>query len=249
MDNTKSTVTRRGLFRYGALTVLSAAAAPLFHLGSAHAQSEVCNPDAPTNPQDALAALVAGNNRWATGTQTHPGEDKTTLDCLANNPQTPFASILTCSDSRTPPELIFDQGPGNLFVARVAGNTANGFNDTLLFGTRNLGSTLAFVMGHSSCGAVIAAVNACINKQHVCKPNPELAFVDLIHPAVKQAQKIVKRQGGDPEDPTQVVPVATVQNVILAAATLRVKLARKTPGVLVSGGVYDLGTQLVTVVA
>jgi carbonic anhydrase len=245
MDPTKSNISRRGLFRFGALTVLSAAAAPLIHLATAEAQTTVCNPGAPTNPADALTALMAGNARWAAGDQTHPGEDSTRRTCLANNPQTPFASILSCSDSRTPPELIFDQGLGDLFVARVAGNTASGrLIDSLLYGTSNLGTQLLFVMGHSECGAVTTAVKACINHENRCIPNNTLPFVNLIFDAVKQAKHIVKQEGGDPTDPNQVIPVATQQNVLITMSRLRKQLNLSASQI--AGGVYDLATQVVT---
>ncbi|HTR62811.1 MAG TPA: carbonic anhydrase [Candidatus Binataceae bacterium] len=240
MEDTKTTISRRGLFRFGALTVLSAAAAPLIHLGHAEAQSStVCNPGAPSTPAEALAALMAGNARWSTGDQTHPNEDSDRRTCLANNSQTPFASILSCSDSRCAPELVFDQGLGDIFVARVAGNTASGrLIDTLLFGTAGLGSVLLFVMGHTSCGAVINAVKIYPNASN------QLPFLNLIFPAVKAARKIVKKQGGDPKDPTQVIPVATEQNVLITMSRLRKQLNLDPSAV--AGGIYDLSTQVVT---
>jgi carbonic anhydrase len=236
---------RRKFFRLGAAAALATAAAPLITRGFAWATPEppeVCNEGAPSNPTAALAALIKGNADWAAGTQQHPGEDAERRACLANNPQTPFASILSCSDSRCPPELLFDQGLGDLFVARVAGNTASGrLIDSLLFGTQDLGSQLLFVLGHSSCGAVAAAVS------QYPDPFPRLPFVELIYPAVKQAQIIVQLRGGNPRDPQQVIPVATIQNVILTVQELRTyfDLSEKQ----VAGGVYDLGTQLVTQVA
>jgi carbonic anhydrase len=179
---------------------------------------------------------MAGNQRWATETQQHPGEDAARRACLATNSQTPFASILACSDSRVSPELVFDQGLGDIFVARVAGNTAKGpLISTLLYGTAVLPSQLLFVMGHTSCGAVEAAVNNF--------PHPHrLTFVNLIFPAVKQARKIVRQNGGNPKDPAQVIPVATVQNVLLTINRLQRRF-KPGPGLLITGGVYDLSTQ------
>lgn len=232
-------ISRRGLFRLGALTVLATAVSPMLRRDEALADSEICNPDAPTTPATALTALLQGNARWASENQLHPGEDTERRTCLANNPQTPFASILSCSDSRLPPELIFDQGLGDLFVARVAGNTASGrLIDTLLYGTSVLPSQLLFVLGHSVCGAVTTAVTSFPN-------NHSLPFVNLIFPAVKQARAIVKKNGGDPKDPRQVIPVATEQNVIITVNRLRKQF--RANGTQVAGGVYDLSTQLVTV--
>lgn len=232
---------RRGFFRLGAFAALATAASPLVARGQAWAKvpQPVCNPDAPTSPAEALAALVQGNADWAAGNQQHPGEDATRRSCLATSQQTPFASILSCSDSRCPPELLFDQGLGDLFVARVAGNTASGrLVDSLLYGTEDLGTQLLFVLGHSACGAVAAAVGS------YPFPLPRLPFVELIYPAVKQARAIVRRNGGNPNDPAQVIPVATNQNVFLTIQELKqyFGLNRRQ----VAGGVYDLGTQLVT---
>jgi carbonic anhydrase len=230
------------VFRLGALTVLGAALSPLIPRNEALAD-EVCNPDAPRTPAAALQGLIDGNARWAAEDQQHPGEDTGRRVCVANNPQTPFASILSCSDSRVPPELIFDQGLGDLFVARVAGNTASGrLVDSLLYGTDNLGTPVLFVLGHSLCGAVAAAVSSFPNSH-------SLQFVNLIFPAVREARRVVKRNGGDPNDPAQVIPFATNQNVIITVDRLRKHFKKQVNAgtLLVAGGVYDLGTQMVTV--
>jgi carbonic anhydrase len=237
-----SMISRRGLLRLGSLTAVAAALVPTLRVDKAHAQDVICNPDRPTTPADALAALVAGNERWATQTQEHPGEDPTRRVCVANNVQTPFAAIISCSDSRVPPELIFDQGLGDLFVARVAGNTATGkLVESLLYGTDALGALALLVLGHSSCGAVAAAVQAYPGHHN-------LEFVRLIAPAVKAARKIVKQNGGNPNDPLQVIPVATDQNVIMVTKDLQKKFKHEINqgNLLVAGGRYDLGTQEVT---
>jgi carbonic anhydrase len=233
----QKSLSRRELFRIGGLTVLAAALSPVILRNDAWALK--CNPDAPTDPAGALTALVDGNARWALGDQEHPGEDSTRRACLATNPQTPFASILSCSDSRVGPELIFDQGLGDIFVARVAGNTASGrLIDSLLYGTAALGTPLLFVLGHSACGAITTAVAS--------YPKPHgLPFVNLLFPAVKRARQIVRKNGGNPKDPAQVVPVATEQNVLLTAQGLRKEFGLRADQV--AGGVYDLGTQLVTI--
>ena len=237
------TVSRRGLMKLGALTLLAGAIPSILRPVEALAQSTVCNPGSPSTPAEALAALVAGNARWATNTQTHPGEDPTRRACLATNSQTPWASILSCSDSRCPPALIFDQGLGDLFVARVAGNCVPGntnrahVSSTLDFGSSALQTQILFVLGHTACGAVVAAVNS-FPRSH------SLAFVNFIRQAVRQARRIVKQGGGDPTDPTQVIPVATEQNVLITISRLQRALG---PSVPIYGGVYDLGTQLVNV--
>jgi carbonic anhydrase len=193
----------------------------------------------------ALSALIAGNQLWSTFSQVHPGEDSTRRSCVASNGQTPFAAIISCSDSRVPPELIFDQGVGDLFVARVAGNGATGtLTETLYYGTGGaLGALVIFVLGHSDCGAIKAAVTSF--------PKHSLEFVRLLFPAVQEARRIVKKAGGDPNDPVQVIPVATNQNAILTVQALRkssfFKRMVSDGSLLIAGGVYDLGTQQVNV--
>ena len=231
------------MLRLGAVTGITSLMSPVLGLDQARADV-ICNSDRPTTPATALQALVQGNELWATFSQIHPGEDSARRTCVAENPQTPFAAIISCSDSRVPPELIFDQGLGDLFVARVAGNAATGtLTEGLYYGTEVLGALVLFVLGHSGCGAVKAAVN---------NESRELEFVRLILPAVRVARKIVKKNGGNPNDPEQVIPVATQQNVILGVQALRqnpfFKNAVHHGTLLIAGGVYQLDTQQVKVV-
>lgn len=235
-------LTRRDLIRVGGLATLATALSPALRLAHSVAHAEICNPDSPGTPAEAFDALIAGNDRWSTGKQTHPDEGDARRTCLANNKQTPFVSIISCSDSRVPPELLFDQGLGELFVARVAGNVATGkLFESLLYGTGVLGTPLIFVLGHSACGAVSTAVERF--------PRHQLEFVSLIFPAVAIARHKVKQAGGDPNDPAQVIPVATDENVKFTVNRLTRKFKKQiNAGTLaVAGGVYDLGTQEVNV--
>jgi carbonic anhydrase len=251
-----SPVSRRNLIKLGTFTGLATALSPVLRLSEAHADRPtkptpsptptpiVCNADRPSTPAAALEALIQGNEAWATLNQTHPGEDATRRACVAENGQTPFAAIISCSDSRVPPELVFDQGLGDLFVARVAGNGATGtLSEGLYFGTSILGSLVLFVLGHTDCGAVKTAVTSF--------PNHDLEFVKLIFPAVVAARRIVEQAGGDPNDANLVVPVATEQNVILEVKALRrSRFFRKMVQdgtLLIAGGVYDLATQRVNI--
>jgi carbonic anhydrase len=230
------------LLRLGAVTTIASLMSPTLGLDQARADL-ICNPDRPTTPANALQALVQGNERWATFGQIHPGEDAARRTCVAENAQTPFAAVISCSDSRVPPELLFDQGLGDLFVARVAGNGATGtLTEGLYYGTEILGALVLFVLGHSDCGAVKAAVN---------NSSRQLEFVNLILPAVRLARSIVKKNGGNPNDPEQVIPVATDQNVILGVQALRkspfFKNAVDDGTLLIAGGVYQLDTQQVNI--
>jgi carbonic anhydrase len=113
-----------------------------------------------TNGADALARLMAGNDRFVSGHPTNQGRATARLVEVVEH-QDPFAIVLGCSDSRVLPEIAFDQGVGDLFVVRVAGNTAM---DPVLLGSieysvKELGSVLLMVLGHENCGAVKGALS------------------------------------------------------------------------------------------
>jgi carbonic anhydrase len=131
--------------------------------------------------------LMAGNARYIAG---HPKARAIVplRQSLAKD-QHPKVAVLTCSDSRVPPELIFDESLGDLFVVRSAGNIADAIGrGSLEYAAEHLGSTMIVVMGHTGCGAVKAA---CSGEK---MPTPNLqAIVDQIEPAVKSAQS--KAQG------------------------------------------------------
>jgi len=107
---------------------------------------------------EALDALKHGNERFREERAKGTGRDASRRRELAGG-QSPFAIILTCSDSRVVPELVFDTGLGELFLARVAGNVANTSSiASIEYAVANLGSKLIVVMAHESCGAVAAAI-------------------------------------------------------------------------------------------
>jgi carbonic anhydrase len=116
------------------------------------------DPTTPT-PQQALTRLIDGNRRFRTGegtSQARPWSPQ-----LATEGQSPFAIILACSDSRIPVEIVFDQGFGDLFVVRVAGNiVAPSLVGSIEFAAAQFGSRLVVVMGHTGCGAITATVQA-----------------------------------------------------------------------------------------
>src|SRR6476469_6501862 len=116
---------------------------------------------APTiSADEALQRLKAGNERFLAGTARFPTVQKEILADLAKGQQ-PYATILSCSDSRVPPELVFDAGFGELFIVRVAGNVISPeVAGSLQYAGRHLQTPLFIVLGHTNCGAVAAAVDA-----------------------------------------------------------------------------------------
>ena len=116
-------------------------------------------PDCGPKADDALQRLKAGNARFVAGTARFPTVQKEILADLAKG-QHPYATILSCSDSRVPPELIFNAGFGELFIIRVAGNVLSPeIAGSLEYAGRHLHTPLFVVLGHTNCGAVAAAID------------------------------------------------------------------------------------------
>lgn len=113
-----------------------------------------------TNPAAAIEALKAGNERFVKGESIHPNSDAARREQTLSS-QSPFAVIISCSDSRVPVELLFDQGIGDLFVIRTAGNTIT--DDSVMgsvdYAVDHLGTPLVVVLGHQHCGGVTAAIS------------------------------------------------------------------------------------------
>ena len=121
------------------------------------------NAEPTLSADEALLRLKAGNERFLAGTARFPTVQKEILADLAKG-QHPYATILSCSDSRVPPELIFDAGFGELFIVRVAGNVVSPeVAGSLQYAGRHLKTPLFVVLGHTNCGAVAAAVETTLH--------------------------------------------------------------------------------------
>ena len=131
---------------------------------------------------EALARLAAGNERFVRGEARFPTVQKEVLAALARG-QNPYATVLGCSDSRVPPELIFDAGFGELFVIRVAGNVISPeVMGTLQYAAVHLRTPLFVVLGHEGCGAVAAALAA---RQGAQEPARIALLLDNILPGLR----------------------------------------------------------------
>jgi carbonic anhydrase len=134
------------------------------------------------SPEEALQRLQAGNARFVGGKCTHPRVDAKRLVETADKGQHPFATVITCSDSRVPVEVLFDQGIGDVFVIRVAGNVCDTDEvGSIEYGVDHLETPLFVVLGHTHCGAVTAVTTEA--QLHGSIP----PLVDNILPAVKKA--------------------------------------------------------------
>lgn len=144
----------------------------------------------PVAPEAALARLTEGNKRFVAGTLTHNAPTAQQWAELSKG-QHPFAIVLACADSRLAPEIIFDQGLGDLFVLRNAGNLSDPHVlGSMEYAVEHLGVRLIVVLGHSKCGAVTAAVQGGEAPGHI------KAIVEDIAPAVSMG----KQKPGDPLD-------------------------------------------------
>ncbi len=134
---------------------------------------------------EALARLKEGNRRFVAGTRSDDTlATRTRLSQLAEN-QEPFAVILGCSDSRVPVELVFDQGLGDLFVIRVAGNiVAPSQIGSVEFATERFGTRLVVVLGHSRCGAILATLEQLQRPTETQSRNLR-SIVDRVRPSVE----------------------------------------------------------------
>ena len=225
-----ATTRRRTLLK---LLAGSTAGAILLPVGAARAKTERPSRPAPATPDEALAALKAGNERFVNHTpQVRDTEDIEEIWTSISSGQAPFATVLGCADSRLAPELIFDQFFGDVFVVREAGNIADSPTNlgSLEYGQAVLGSKLVLVLGHTSCGAVKAAFG---------KDDPGgniQAIVDAIRPGIAGAKTV--------EDAT-VANVRAVQTRIREKSAI-LRDAEAAGKIRIVGGVYTIATGTVT---
>ncbi|MBE8992446.1 carbonic anhydrase [Nostoc sp. LEGE 12450] len=188
------------------------------------------------SPDAALQKLIEGNQRFVDHHPQYPDQSALRLQEVAQA-QHPFATILSCADSRVPAEIVFDQGIGDIFDVRIAGNIAtHEAIGSIEYAVVLLGSPLLMVMGHERCGAVTAAV------QKESLPGDISTFVKAIKPALKK----VKDQPGD-----------AVENAVVANVQYQIERLQKSKllseqvqsGKLkIVGGRYDLDTGRVTII-
>ena len=179
--------------------------------------------------EQALHLLLEGNQRFVAGKLEHPNQTPARRAELAKV-QHPFAAVLACSDSRTPPEIIFDRGLGDIFTARVAGNSADQLViESLDYSVKHLGVRVVMVLGHRRCGAVTAAVESYDNEN--------------VGPMLKELYPAVRASRGMPGDP---VEKAVRENVKLVmkklAASQELSAMVKSGELKIVGGIYDLDT-------
>ena len=232
-DHRHRTLSRRNVTA-GAAALLAAGA---LSSAGAHAEPKASAEPAPNAipPADALDRLMEGNARYAANT---PNERDFSAGRAARaEGQAPIAAIVSCSDSRVMPDLVFDQPPGSLFVVRLAGNVVD--DDayaSVEYAVKFLGVPLILVLGHSNCGVVAAAIKVVMERAKL--PGHLPGLIKAIEPAV------IAAHGRHPSD---LLSVAIEENVRLSlmrliedAPIISDALAAKT--IALSGGVYDMAT-------
>lgn len=189
-------------------------------------------------PKDARDRLEEGNLRFVEGKSQYPDTSLERRKKLGDG-QAPFAAILSCADSRVPPELVFDQGLGDLFVVRSAGQVVDdAVLGTLQFGVAELHTPLLVVLGHTSCGAVKATIEA-VEK----KSPPSGTGIDALVTALKPSVEEAEESGATEET---LLPAAVTNNVDHVVEQLRtakvLSSALKAGKLRILGAVYDIAT-------
>jgi len=184
------------------------------------------------SPEEALARLREGNKRFVSGKSAKPRQDFSRIQEVAEG-QYPFATIVGCSDSRVPNEIIFDQGLGDLFIVRTAGQVSTYASwGSIEFAEEVLGTKLIVVLGHTRCGAVNAAVNLPEVPGHI------VTLINAIKPAVEQARK---------KQPAVLLDEAIRENIKMQVEQLKglepVLAKRVREGsIRIIGALYDLNS-------
>ncbi len=184
------------------------------------------------SPDQALTSLKDGNQRFVNGKSARPRQDFDRVREVATG-QNPFATIIGCSDSRVPAEIVFDQGLGDLFIVRTAGQVSTYASwGSIEFAEEILGTKLIVVMGHTQCGAVNAAVNLPEVPGHI------VTLINAIKPAVEKAKE---------RHSSNILDAAIKENILMQVNQLKslepVLAKRVREGsIKIIGALYDLSS-------
>jgi carbonic anhydrase len=190
-------------------------------------------------PDDALAMLMEGNCRYVD--ESIGPRNYSAREIASTKEHAPVAAILACGDARVGAELIFDRGPGELFMVRLAGNFLSDYGlASMEYCVEFLNVPLLMVLGHTHCGAVSAAIRVVENKEDL--PGRLFVLIDAIEPSVLRAR------ASNPED---LLVAATEENVRRQVRRLRtispiINATQATGRVMVVGAIYDMDTGAVT---
>lgn len=239
MNHNDNFIDRRRFLKLGSIGALGLAATASNLLWPVQAQAAELSAVASSflSPNDALQKLMAGNQRFVRHQPQYPDQSEARVREVAQA-QHPFVTVLSCADSRVPAEIIFDQGIGDIFDIRIAGNivTPEALG-SIEYAVALLGTPLLMVLGHERCGAVTAAV------QNAPLPGDISTFVQAIFPAVER----VKDQPGDAVDNAVTANVQYQIEQLQRSSLLKERL--RSGKFKIIGGRYDLDTGTVTTIA
>ena len=234
---------RRGLLRWGALAgggaLLAACGSPARAAEETSTESGSHEPI--TDPAVALQELQDGNARFVAGRVEHPAQSTARRAEVAEG-QHPFAAVLSCADSRVPPELVFDRGLGDLFVVRTAGQVvADPVLGSIQYGVEHLHVPLLVVLGHSGCGAVKATLEA-VQQNAPASGTGVDSLVEAIRPAAQEALGTAAEASR-----LDVAVRLNVENIVASLGADPVLAAAVTEGRLrIVGATYSLEDGAVT---
>ncbi|HPZ08342.1 MAG TPA: carbonic anhydrase [Candidatus Eremiobacteraeota bacterium] len=185
---------------------------------------------------EALKKLITGNKRFAERNMQHPNQTEERQNEIIAG-QKPFAIILSCSDSRIPPEIVFDQGLGDLFVIRVAGNILdNIIKGSIEYAVDHLKVKLVMVLGHSNCGALKAAISGGRVSMNISQ------IIDSLLPSVTKAREL---KGDIHENATKLNILRAVEQLMASPPVLDTLV--KKGQLKIVGAYYNLETGLVEI--
>ena len=222
--------------RIGAVLGIALGVGLALHRSAAAVAAPAAGHEPLVTAKQALERMVDGNNRFVAGTSKHGHTSGSWIRGLANG-QHPFATVLGCSDSRVPVELVFDQGFGDLFVIRVAGNVVSPENlGSIEYAVHHLHTQLIVVMGHESCGAVTSALLP--DSVRANEANGIQRLLDDIQPALTDIDP--KLSG--PERVHRGVEANVWLSINKLRATPELTTPHEGPAPTILGAVYDVGT-------
>jgi carbonic anhydrase len=186
---------------------------------------------------DAILKLLEGNKRFVDSKPAHPNQTAERRAEVLKG-QAPFAVIVGCSDSRIPPEIIFDQGLGDLFIIRTAGNIVDDITlGSIEYAVDHLGTNLVVVLGHGKCGAVSATVQGGEAHGHIAD------IVKVIAPAVEKA----KGRSGDVTDNAIKANIELVVNRIASSGPILSDLVNNGK-LKITGAYYNIESGIVEII-
>jgi carbonic anhydrase len=193
-------------------------------------------------PEEALQRLMDGNARFVAGKLSHPHETLAWAKVTATDGQHPFVTILSCSDSRVPLTVIFDQGIGDIFAVCVAGNVVGSHElGSIEYGVVHVGTRLCVVLGHTKCGAITTACTGGSDEGNI------KSLMQAIRPAVQRAEAETGKTG------KEIIESCAIHNVLYQIETIHKESAILCEAVcngelMIVGAVYDIESGKVEIV-